>query len=71
MARLCLTAEEALADIIDLGKTVFAPANEDPDLPLFSANKLKSGVTAVLKRHGLSPSTKMIEDTLVEGQACA
>lgn len=68
MTRLCLTAEDAMVHIINLGKSVFVRTDEAPIGPLFDIDKLKSGVTAILEQHGLSSNTKMIEDVLFKGQ---
>lgn len=68
MARLCLTAEETLVDIIELGKEVFTKTNEESEAPKFNSENLRHTATRILERRGFSGDTMMIEDVLIEGQ---
>lgn len=71
MARLCLTAEQTLTHIAELGLSVFEESVEpkmSDKCPRYDVGKLKAALISILEHHGHSATTKMIEDDSIEGK---
>jgi hypothetical protein len=71
LARLRLTAEEALGHLISLGQDVFIAPNESTNGPKFDVERLSSAIRGILKDCGLDDTTKMIENAVISGQTYA
>jgi hypothetical protein len=70
LARLRLTAEQALIHIAQLGQQVFLEPNESKDGPRFSQEALRMATKNILQQYGMTESTKMIEG-VTSGQTYA
>lgn len=68
MGRLCLTAEETLEDLAEMGRNVFKEPLQASTSTIFSNEKLEISIKNTLERHGFDANVKMVEEPLLEGQ---
>jgi hypothetical protein len=71
LARLSLTAEQALIHITELGQSVFLEPDEADFVPLLKQEALRMAVANILRQRGLKNTTQMIEHAITSGQAYA
>jgi hypothetical protein len=71
LARLRLTAEQALIHITKLGQSVFLEPDALAVGPPFNQDALKVAIVSVLQQYGMIESTKMMEDAVISGQTYA
>jgi hypothetical protein len=71
LTKLHLTAEEALASLIKLGRNVFVEPNMSSNGPKFDVERLSTSIRGILKGHGLDETTKLIENVVNGGQTYA
>jgi hypothetical protein len=71
LARLRLTAEQALIHITELGQSVFLEPNESEVDPRFKQEALQRAIEDILQQYGLADTTKMIEDAVTSGETYA
>lgn len=64
LARLRLTAREALIHIIKFGQRAFSEPGESTNGPKFDTEKLYTATRDLLKDNGINEETKMIEDVI-------
>lgn len=64
LARLRLTAEQALVHLIELGQTVFVESDVLEGGPRFDLEKLRASVSKILnqQQNGISDTSLMFED---------
>jgi hypothetical protein len=71
LARLLLTAEEALQHVCELGQSVFLDIGEPPDGTQFNVTLLANSVKKILTLCGLNEDARMIADIAASGETYA